>query len=192
MKGCEVVTIGDRIRKVRQMRGLTMAELGEKLGISAAAVSRYELGQRGVSFEMLTSIAKALNVSLWELTGYVTPEKSTSGVLNVISKYQAICSAVLEDKRVPDDVKALIEDELPADPLGALSALNLQASKVEYFVRSHRENPSLPVLMLASFSKLNEKGQQVAMERIEELTKIPDYQRTEGQPEDTQEAPEDK
>lgn len=35
-----------------------------------------------------------------------------------------------------------------------------------------------------AFSHLNEKGQQVAVERVEELTKIPDYQRTDA-PSDT-------
>ena len=33
--------------------------------------------------------------------------------------------------------------------------------------------------LINAFSQLNEKGQQIAVERVEELTKIPDYQRTE-------------
>ena len=33
--------------------------------------------------------------------------------------------------------------------------------------------------LMTAFNKLNDKGQQVAVERVEELTKIPDYQRAE-------------
>ena len=33
--------------------------------------------------------------------------------------------------------------------------------------------------LLRAFNKLNDKGQQVAVERVEELTKIPDYQKAE-------------
>lgn len=40
--------------------------------------------------------------------------------------------------------------------------------------------------------KLNDEGQKKAVERVEELTEIPKYQRTENQPETTQEATEDK
>ena len=31
------------------------------------------------------------------------------------------------------------------------------------------------------FNRLNEKGQSIAVERIEELEKIPDYQKTKGE-----------
>jgi len=56
--------IGKRIRKFRTSKGMTMEELGARLGISAAAISRYELGQRKVSFEMASKIADVLGVSV--------------------------------------------------------------------------------------------------------------------------------
>lgn len=40
--------------------------------------------------------------------------------------------------------------------------------------------------LINAFSTLNEKGQAIAVERIEELTKIPDYQRNEDPTEDKQ------
>lgn len=58
------MTIGERIRQVRQQRGLTMSELGAKVGLTAAAISRYELGQRKLSFGAITQIADALEVPL--------------------------------------------------------------------------------------------------------------------------------
>lgn len=36
--------IGERIREARLKRGLTQSELGERLGVGAAAVNKWELG----------------------------------------------------------------------------------------------------------------------------------------------------
>ena len=38
-------TIGQRIREERKRQGLTMAQLGEKMGISGSLVGRYERGE---------------------------------------------------------------------------------------------------------------------------------------------------
>ena len=63
--------IGERIRDRRQSKGLTMEELGKEIGTTAATISRYELGQRNVSLEVLNNIATALEIDLWELIGAV-------------------------------------------------------------------------------------------------------------------------
>lgn len=44
--------------------------------------------------------------------------------------------------------------------------------------------PSKEQKILLAFDKLNAKGREVAVERVEELTKIPEYQRKEGDGED--------
>ena len=46
--------------------------------------------------------------------------------------------------------------------------------------------------LIGAFSKLNTDGQSVAVERVEELTEIPKYQRTDSPPEPIQDPPEDK
>lgn len=63
------MTIGERIRERRQARGLTMEELGHKISATAAAVSRYELGQRNINIDTLQRIATALDVPFIELAG---------------------------------------------------------------------------------------------------------------------------
>jgi len=66
--------IGEKIRTLRREKNMTMAELGEKLGITAAAVSRYELEQREPNFETLKNIAAVLNVTIDELLGTGTTQ----------------------------------------------------------------------------------------------------------------------
>lgn len=52
----------DRIAKIRRMRGLTQAELAEKLGVSARAVQNYEAGTRTPKRDTIAKIAEILGV----------------------------------------------------------------------------------------------------------------------------------
>jgi transcriptional regulator with XRE-family HTH domain len=54
---------GERARSIREGLDLTQAEVAEKAGVSIKSVGAFELGVRGVSFDMLDAIAKALGVA---------------------------------------------------------------------------------------------------------------------------------
>lgn len=58
--------IGQNIKQLRHIRGLTQQELADKIGISWEMVSRYE---RGISSPMnrISTLAKALDVSMQQL-----------------------------------------------------------------------------------------------------------------------------
>lgn len=60
------VQIGQRIRDVRESKGLTQSQLGEKLKVplSATAISLYEKGDREVSVDVLSDIAEITDVSV--------------------------------------------------------------------------------------------------------------------------------
>lgn len=55
--------VGSRIRKIRTEKGITQAELGEKVGLSADRIQKYENGARKPKKDMLKNIAAALKVS---------------------------------------------------------------------------------------------------------------------------------
>ena len=57
------------------------------------------------------------------------------------------------------------------------------SSEVSQIVHDHALSPSLKILGMLPY--LNAKGQLVAVERVEELTKIPDYQKAENPADDT-------
>lgn len=69
---------GERLREQRKACGLTMEELGKKIGVTGAAISRYELGQREPSFRGIELLAEALNVSPAFLQGYELPHDAAS------------------------------------------------------------------------------------------------------------------
>lgn len=57
-------TVGDRIRKLRQDKRLTLDQLSEQTGISKGFLSDAENGNRNVSSQNLLKIANELNASL--------------------------------------------------------------------------------------------------------------------------------
>lgn len=59
--------IGERIKKARVERGLTQAEVGEKMGVKGANISVLERNKRIPSYGTLCRIASALDVSVAEL-----------------------------------------------------------------------------------------------------------------------------
>ena len=63
------MTIGEKVREQRKAAGLTMAELGKRIGVTAAAISRYELGQRELTIDTLQSIADALDIHIFDIVG---------------------------------------------------------------------------------------------------------------------------
>ncbi|MFC9969949.1 helix-turn-helix domain-containing protein [Spirillospora sp. NPDC127200] len=61
--------VGERLRRVRRERGVTLTELSETTGISVSTLSRLESGKRKPSLELLLPLAKAHQVPLDELVG---------------------------------------------------------------------------------------------------------------------------
>ncbi|HZO61566.1 MAG TPA: XRE family transcriptional regulator [Gaiellaceae bacterium] len=61
--------VGPRLKRVRERRGLTLAELATATGISKSTLSRLENGRRKPSLELLLPVAQAFRVPLDELVG---------------------------------------------------------------------------------------------------------------------------
>ena len=58
---------GAAIRQLREGRDMTQGELGEKIGVSGKAVSRWETGKGLPDITLLEPLAQALGVSVMEL-----------------------------------------------------------------------------------------------------------------------------
>jgi transcriptional regulator with XRE-family HTH domain len=56
--------IGEQIKKLRQSKGLTLEEAGEKCGMSKQAFSQLEKGSWNISLEKLQKIVEALGGKL--------------------------------------------------------------------------------------------------------------------------------
>lgn len=70
----------DRLRETRESLGLSQAELAQKSGLQAAAVSHFETGKRSPSFANLLKLSDALNVSTDYLLGRINEDQHGKGI----------------------------------------------------------------------------------------------------------------
>ena len=81
---------GATIKNLREKKGLTQAELAEKLGVSSKAVSKWETGKGLPDISLMEPLAGALSVSVLELmTGDTIINKNTSS--NVLRSKFYVC-----------------------------------------------------------------------------------------------------
>ena len=66
--------LGERLRIVRSVKGMTQAELGKAVGLSFQQIQKYEQGSNRVSASMLLQLSRALNT---DFSGMVAPNGGT-------------------------------------------------------------------------------------------------------------------
>jgi len=111
--------IGNLIRDARKHRGLTQAQLAERLGTSQSAINRIEKGQQNLSLEMIARIGKALESEIVALGAgpthlRVTGPTTLSGEIEVKTSKNAgvalLCASLLNKGRTTLRKVARIEE----------------------------------------------------------------------------------
>ena len=150
------MTIGERIRALRKEKRLTQKALGDKCGMADSAIRRYESGRGNPTEKTLQRIADALGISFAELID-VRITYDDDGNIAGAAGYEASMRAFLQGEY----------DKLNNSKLVDSPSL----------VTGDKMDDSQVYRLQSSFNKLNAEGQQKAVERVEELTEIPKYQR---------------
>lgn len=175
-------TIGKNIKIARTRLGLNQSQLAQMAGITKAAISRYEAGLREPRIEHLRAIANALDVSVGFLEGYedINSKKVMDAMKHrdseSIEKLMGLSSGSV--KFLPPEEENLLkrkveEDRQERDRL--LSRLKL-LFKFQFRTLTEKDCNEITDL-IRPFSQLNEEGRKRAIERVEELTEIPKYQK---------------
>ena len=73
--GLDLATFGQRLRHLRRSRGLTLAELGERVGRAPSALSLLENGRREPKLSLIETLASALSVPAEELLRHQPPSR---------------------------------------------------------------------------------------------------------------------
>jgi len=111
--------IGNLIRDARTHRGLTQAQLAERLGTSQSAINRIEKGQQNLSLEMIARISAAVDSSIVDIgVGpthlRVTGPTTLSGEIDVKTSKNAgvalLCASLLNRGRTTLRKVARIEE----------------------------------------------------------------------------------
>lgn len=153
------MTVGERIKEARKKAGLKQSELAEKLGVAVITIGQYERNQREPRIEQLQRIADALGINIVELIDPLA-----------LSYHQIIEAGKAGDKAF----RRLDEAKRRGASQEELQQIEDEINRL-YDARDEAGNENR---MLRAFRKLNEAGQDKALERVEELAEIPKYQRT--------------
>ena len=70
------IELANRLAELRKQKGLSQEELADKLQVSRQAVSKWERGEASPDTDNLIELAKIYGISLDELVGLDTPNKS--------------------------------------------------------------------------------------------------------------------
>lgn len=142
---------GERIRSARNQRGITQKQLGKACGIDEANIRKYETGRQNPKLETLKKIADALEIPISDLIGIPIDEKAMESVMR--------------------DSKHAITFETD-EHIGIRSRSALVRYRKDYLL--YQENFER---LKTAFQKLNEAGQQKAIDYISDLSELPKYQK---------------
>src|SRR6516225_7312890 len=73
--GIDLVTFGQRLRHLRRTRGLTLTELGERVGRAPSALSLLENGRREPKLSLIEQLATALSIPVSDLLSRQPPSR---------------------------------------------------------------------------------------------------------------------
>lgn len=166
-------TLGERLKEERKKRGITQSAMAEILGLTRSAYSLYESGRREPNITTLKNIAATLNTTTDNLLGESLLFEELS---EVIEKQEIVFNKLSDKNTTQEEAKKLI------------SELRTLIDKEDFLDRrndflTHREQTSISCRenqkkILTAFDLLNISGQNKAIEQVEMLTKIPEYQKS--------------
>jgi predicted transcriptional regulator/DNA-binding XRE family transcriptional regulator len=111
---------GQRLRHIRRARGLTLAELGEKVGRAPSALSLLENGRREPKLSLIEALAAALSVPSDELLRRQPPSRRAQ---LEVALAEAQRDPVLADLRLPP---LRVSAKVPSEVLEHLVALHAE------------------------------------------------------------------
>jgi phage element (ICEBs1)transcriptional regulator (xre family) protein len=157
-------SMGENIKRIRKSKGLTQKEVAEKLGISQQSFAQYERVDAIPKFKTLQNIADALDVSVGDII-YDGP-KDKSRYLIEFTKY-------LYDH----GFKYEYGDESLAAFMGIGDYAEKNKKDAELFDKLTKSfiSDKRKIMLTGFFDKLNELGQEEAVQRVQELTWIKKY-----------------
>ena len=148
-----MTTSGERIKTNRKRAGLTQEQLAKKIGVSLMTVRRYEKNERIIPDTVLQKIADALGVTVDYLLGRTNQPNVRLATQEDIERYFGRTSYITKD---------------------GVSVFAVKPESTDHDPKKCNENYSK---LCAAFDRLNETGQKKAVENVEDLAKIPEYQK---------------
>lgn len=104
------MSIGDNIRKYRNAKGISQKELGRISNTAETTVRQYEGGKRTPRIEQIEKIAKALEVTPFQLMGTVYWDTKHPELNTDATQYEAFVSLLEALNYVVDEVSVPVKE----------------------------------------------------------------------------------
>ncbi|AHX12011.1 transcriptional regulator [Dyella jiangningensis] len=105
--------MNNRIRVLREARGLTLDSLASKAGTTNQQLSLLEIGKRRLTVDWLLRLAIPLGCHPWELVASSLPEAPLSEEVHLLERFRTLT----QDQKVA--LLRLVETMAPATPYSA-------------------------------------------------------------------------
>lgn len=102
--------LGDRLKELRNRRGIHQSDIANILGVTRQAVSMYERGERDPSYEMVEKLADYFNVDMNYLLG--KEEQSTYFIDPEVAEMANFIQEHPEHKTLYKASKKLTKDDI--------------------------------------------------------------------------------
>lgn len=110
-----MIDIGENIREIRKLKGMTQKELGNKLGISQSVINQFENNKTAPKLQTIEKLAIALEVSMYDILKRSAEYYQPTGVnldiniiKNALHSHEAVAETPL-DKVTVTALKELLE-----------------------------------------------------------------------------------
>lgn len=153
---------GAFIKKLRENKRMTQAELAEIIGVSDKAVSKWETGKSYPDITLLDALGTALGVSVGELlTGQPVLNRNISANMKRSSFYVCpVCgNIIVAAGNAVISCHGITLPPLSAEPTDAPHTLSVQSVENEYYVSA--DHPMEKTHFLSFFAVLRDNGIEI-------------------------------
>ena len=194
--------IGENMKRERKAAGYTQREFAQLLGMPVSTYSNYENGNRDPGPETLKKIAAALGIPLDRLLSVSDQvadlaKEENRGLLEQVAEELGIpashiLSAIRNKEKyavypILDKVAVIVRKSTMRDTVSAISKLIGPEEEQDRFISDlvslvwdtlFRDiEDDVANLLVLSLQMLNADGQRKALAYVQDLTKIPEYQK---------------
>ncbi len=166
-----MANVATQLKKFRLNAKMTQKELASQLNVSQNAIFNWENGKREPNLETIEKLADIFDTFPSQILGWDEEyEEGEREFDKILDKLIRESPGQAETSKITHRLEELISSQNELENKIATVHQN-------YYKNKYGESNSDKINML--FDLLNEKGQDKAIEQLELLTKIPEYQREE-------------
>lgn len=155
-----MISIGDRIKAIRQAKNLKQGDLAKRLGMTAAQLCRIEGEKHAPSVKTIARVAKALGVSVAELmTGERQRQNAVPPCSSDNTRDYALDANAPKDS--PDKLQAIRETAEPTSELNSIKKQLIQKDAEYANIENELGIVSATTLQLAHPFSPDERGAEI-------------------------------